>query len=177
MGRNCSRCRAKIARGQGTRESWEWSKTERVVRAARPLTPGKATSVKTRKLFTAYGILHFGSIFRGKRQTHRAGLARPRTSRGWLPSFPGRRAPADGLRSLGLRTLLPPPSAGGPRVTGSSRPRPLSQARRTLGGEANRTSGPRLSRCTPGPSAACASSRRTAHLRRPGRQAAPPPHS
>lgn len=42
---------------------------------------------------------------------------------------------ADGLCSLGLRTLLPPPSAGSPRVTGSSRPRPLSPARRRRSAE------------------------------------------
>lgn len=177
MGRNCSRCRAKIARGRGTRESWEGSKTERGVR------DGKATDARENNVGQNTQAFHglrnppFWVHFQGKTTNAPCGTRAPTDFLG-LTTLPPRTAGPSGRPPLPRAPNAPPSShSRRPACNGlvpPPPPKPGAQDARQRGESNLRT--PTLPP-HPQPSADCTSSRRTAHLCRPGRQAAPPPHS
>lgn len=142
---------------------------------AKLLTPEKETLVKTRKLFTAYEILHFGSLSRGKTANALYGTCAPTDFYLALTILLKWQAPVD-VRSVPQASNAPPSSAPRPACNGLVPPPPTaSLGRRTLGGPAHlRTPG---SPAASGPPPGCVPSTTTARLRRPRRLAARPLHS
>lgn len=109
MGRNCSRCRAKIARGRGTRESWEGSKTERGVR------DGKATDARENNVGQNTQAFHgprnppFWVHFQGKTTNAPCGTRAPTDFPG-LTTLPPRTAGPSGRPPLPRAPNAPPSS-------------------------------------------------------------------
>lgn len=109
MGRNCSRCRAKIARGRGTRESWEWSKTERGVRDGKATDATESNVGQNTQAFHGLRNPPFWVHFQGKTANAPCGTRAPTDFPG-LTTLPPRTAGPSGRSPLPRAPNAPPSS-------------------------------------------------------------------